>query len=54
MMVLVVMEMMVMVAMADDGVGGDGDDGVESFARYFACSRDDSPPPESPEKDPAS
>ena len=39
----------VMVAMVNDGV-----DGVESFARYFACSRDDSPPPESPEKDPAS
>ena len=41
----------VMVAMVNDGVG---DDGVESFARYFACSRGDSPPPESPEKDPAS
>ena len=36
----------VMVAMVNDG--------VESFARYFACSRGDSPPPESPEKDPAS
>ena len=44
----------VMVAMVNDGVRGDGDDGFESFARYFACSRDDSPPPESPEKDPAS
>ena len=44
----------VMVAMVNDGVGGDGDDGFESSARYFACSRGDSPPPESPEKDPAS